>query len=396
MGPFVPDIVTDELNLLVALLVGIAFGFIVEQAGFSSSRKLTGLFYGTDFTVLRVFFTAGVTAMTGVLLLGNLGVLDTSVVYVHPMFVQSALLGGGVMGVGFVVGGYCPGTSFCGAAVGRVDAMLFVLGGLLGAWGFGEAFPRVRALYTAGSMGDPTLPAVFGVGPGVVLLAFVAIAIVTFVLVGRIERKVNPETPMARFPIVAHAAGAAALVLVAIVTAVMGTPQSRLEARVADPAYRLAHAPHVVTADEVAFRVLDKDERLQLVDVRAPDAFTAFSLPGAINVQPGDLFGKVGREQLSRARDLKVFLADEERDAARAAALAQSLGFENVAVLGGGLHEFRRQILQVSALDPSAVDQDTLEFRKDAAPKLAALIQARGATKPVERKVKKVAGGCGV
>ena len=154
MGPLVPDIITDELNLLVALLVGIAFGFILEQAGFSSSRKLTGLFYGTDFTVLRVFFTAGVTAMTGVLLLGNLGVLDTSISYINPTFVPSALLGGAVMGVGFVVGGYCPGTSFCGAAVGRIDAMLFVLGGLLGAWGFGEAFPHVQALYTAGSKGD--------------------------------------------------------------------------------------------------------------------------------------------------------------------------------------------------------------------------------------------------
>ena len=68
MGPLVPDVITDELNLVVALLVGIGFGFILEQAGFSSSRKLTGFFYGTDFTVLRVFFTAGVTAMIGVLL----------------------------------------------------------------------------------------------------------------------------------------------------------------------------------------------------------------------------------------------------------------------------------------------------------------------------------------
>ena len=62
MGPFVPDIITNELNLVVGFLIGIAFGFVLEQAGFSSSRKLTGLFYGTDFTVLRVFFSAGVTA----------------------------------------------------------------------------------------------------------------------------------------------------------------------------------------------------------------------------------------------------------------------------------------------------------------------------------------------
>ena len=69
MGPFVPDIISDELNLVVALLLGIAFGAVLEQAGFSSSRKLAGVFYGYDFTVLRVFFTAGVTAMLGVILL---------------------------------------------------------------------------------------------------------------------------------------------------------------------------------------------------------------------------------------------------------------------------------------------------------------------------------------
>lgn len=396
MGPLVPEIITDELNLLVALLVGIAFGFILEQAGFSSSRKLTGLFYGRDFTVLRVFFTAGVTAMTGVLLLGNLGVLDTSLIYINPTFVQSALVGGAIMGVGFVVGGYCPGTSFCGAAVGRVDAMLFVLGGLLGAWGFGEAFPHVQALYTAGSMGDLTLPAALGVSPGVVLVAFAAIAIATFVVTGRIERKVNPDSPVTRFPVVLHAAGATAMLLMGISVAMMGTPSSRLEARVADPQYRLAHPTQIITADEVAYRVLDKDARLQLVDVRAAPAFTTFSLPGAVNVQPPDLFGKVGREQLSRPRDLKVFFADQEQEAAHAALLAQSLGYENVAVLAGGLEEFRRQILQVAAVDPSTLNQDTLDFRKDAAPRLAALIQARGAAKPAAKKVKKVAGGCGV
>ena len=54
MGPFVPDIISDQLNLVVALILGIGFGFVLEQAGFSSSRRLAGLFYGYDFTVLQV------------------------------------------------------------------------------------------------------------------------------------------------------------------------------------------------------------------------------------------------------------------------------------------------------------------------------------------------------
>ena len=153
MGPLVPELVTPELNLIVALLVGIAFGYILEQAGFSSSRKLTGLFYGTDFTVLRVFFTAGVTAMIGVLLLTKLGVLDGSVLYVNPTFLYSAILGGLIMGIGFVVGGFCPGTSFCAAAVGRIDGMMFVAGGLAGVLVFGEAFRPCGACTRPGPAG---------------------------------------------------------------------------------------------------------------------------------------------------------------------------------------------------------------------------------------------------
>src|SRR5512141_2255930 len=138
MGPFVPELISDQLNLVVALFLGIGFGFVLEQAGFSSSRRLAGLFYGYDFTVLRVFFTAGVTAMSGVLILNHFGLLDMEVIYINPTFLYSALIGGAIMGLGFILGGYCPGTSVCGAAVGRLDGMVFVLGGLFGMFVFGE------------------------------------------------------------------------------------------------------------------------------------------------------------------------------------------------------------------------------------------------------------------
>ena len=146
MGPFVPDLISDQLNLVVALLLGIGFGFVLEQAGFSSSRRLAGVFYGYDFTVLRVFFTAAVTAMTGVLLLGHFGLLDLDLIFVNPTWLAPAIVGGVIMGVGFLLGGYCPGTSVCAAAIGKVDAMVFVGGGLLGVLAFGEGYPALRAL----------------------------------------------------------------------------------------------------------------------------------------------------------------------------------------------------------------------------------------------------------
>ena len=193
MGPLVPDIISPELDLIVAFLLGIAFGFVLEQAGFSSSRRLTGLFYGTDFTVLRVFFTAGVTAMSGVLLLSHFGLLDMDIVYINPTFLQSAILGGVIMGLGFVVGGFCPGTSVCGAAVGKIDGMIFVLGGLVGIFLFGESYPFVMSIYTAGSYGDLIVSQPLGITQGQFALMLIVVAVAAFAITTRIEKRVNRD-----------------------------------------------------------------------------------------------------------------------------------------------------------------------------------------------------------
>jgi rhodanese-related sulfurtransferase len=397
MGPFVPDLVTNELNLVVALLLGVAFGFILEQAGFSSSRKLTGLFYGTDFTVLRVFFTAGVTAMTGVLLLSKAGLLDATVIYVHPTFIQSALIGGLIMGVGFVVGGFCPGTSFCAAAVGRVDGMVFIVGGLAGVLLFGEAFPAVRGVYGAGSLGDPTVPALLGVSPGVVLVAMIAFAIGAFVLTSRIERRVNRDAPSNTFAAGRHRLGGVALLVTGVIVAASPDYRDRLLATAGDEAHRRAHPTDRMTPDELAFRIVDADPALLLIDVRPAATFETWTLPGAVSVTPSDLFGRGLPPGLAQIHRRKVFFAEDERQGDEAAALARLLGHENVAVLEGGLAGFRATILDApgSASSSATGDPAVKAFRANAARRITTLVGARTAT-PVVRKPKKVAGGCGV
>ena len=187
MGPFVPDIITDQLNLVFGFLLGVAFGFVLEQAGFSSSRKLTGLFYGRDFTVLRVFFSAAITAMIGVILLGYYGLLDTDIIFINPTYLWPAIVGGVIMGVGFVVGGYCPGTSVCGAAIGKIDAMVFIVGGMLGVFLFGEGYPLYDAFFTSSYLGDLTVPASLGMSQGVFALLLIAVAVAAFIITTSLE-----------------------------------------------------------------------------------------------------------------------------------------------------------------------------------------------------------------
>lgn len=188
MGPLsVNDIISGDTNFLLAFFIGIGFGFVLEQAGFSSSRRLAGVFYGYDMTVLKVFFTGAVTAMLGMLFFGLFGWMDLSLIYVNPTFLTSAIFGGVIMGAGFILGGYCPGTSFCGAAIGKVDAMLFIGGLFIGVyiWGFG--FDLWKDMYVAGNMGSPKLGEWLGISDGVMALVIVVIAIGAFFMAEWVE-----------------------------------------------------------------------------------------------------------------------------------------------------------------------------------------------------------------
>lgn len=178
----------EEASFVVAFLIGIGFGFFLERAGFGSARKLTGQFYLTDLSVFKVMFTAIVTAGLGLFYLGWFGALDLSLVYVSETFLLPQVIGGLLLGCGFVIGGYCPGTSLVAIATGKLDAMVYAAGIFAGIFAFGEVFSLVEGFYTSTPMGAVTLPQLFGLPYGVVLLAVVLMAIGGFAGATWVER----------------------------------------------------------------------------------------------------------------------------------------------------------------------------------------------------------------
>jgi uncharacterized protein len=179
----------DEASLLVAFAIGIGFGFFLERAGFGSARKLVAQFYLTDLAVFKVMFTAIVTAMLGVTYLGWMGILDLSLVYLVPTYWAAQVVGGLLLGVGFVVGGYCPGTSVAAVATGKIDGLVYVLGIAAGTLTFATAFPMLRGLYLAGSAGEMTLPQIFHLPYGLVVFAVVLMALGGFYGAGLLEAR---------------------------------------------------------------------------------------------------------------------------------------------------------------------------------------------------------------
>ena len=92
--------------LVAALAIGIAFGFVLERAGLGDPKKLLGLFYLEDFTMLKVMITAIATAGAVIALLVVVGALDFTDVSVQPTYLWPQIVGGLVLGIGFALGGY--------------------------------------------------------------------------------------------------------------------------------------------------------------------------------------------------------------------------------------------------------------------------------------------------
>ena len=184
-------------GFVVAYLLGIGFGFFLERGGFSSARKLTAQFYLKDFSVLKVMFTAIVVAGTGFWWLVNLGMLDLSYTYINPTFLYPQIVGGLILGVGFVVGGYCPGTSCVALATGKLDALWYIAGIFAGIFLYSVIEPAIHNFYNSGSMGEAYLWKWLGTSPGVIMLIAVIIAIAAFTVGTRVEKKsggvVQPE-----------------------------------------------------------------------------------------------------------------------------------------------------------------------------------------------------------
>jgi len=179
----------DEASLVVAFLIGIGFGFFLERAGFGSARKLVSQFYLNDLAVFKVMFTAIVTAMLGVTYLAWAGWLDLSLVYLVPTHLGPQVAGGLILGAGFVVGGYCPGTSIAATATGRLDGLLYVAGVFAGTMVFAEGYPLLKDFYLSGAGVGQTLPQTFGLPYGVVVFAVVLMAVGGFYGASLLEKR---------------------------------------------------------------------------------------------------------------------------------------------------------------------------------------------------------------
>ncbi len=186
----------DGFSLIIALLIGIAFGFFIERGGLGNSRKLAAQFYLKDLTVFKVMFTAIITAMLGIFWLGWLGILDVTLIYINPTYLVPQIVGGFIFGAGFVIGGLCPGTSCVALATGKIDG-IFVLGGIFfGIFIFGETYHYIYNFLYSTAAGSITLPQALGIPSGIMVFTVVMMALLGFIVAERIEKRNDTKKHM--------------------------------------------------------------------------------------------------------------------------------------------------------------------------------------------------------
>jgi hypothetical protein len=302
------------------------------------------------------------------------------------------------MGIGFVLGGYCPGTSVCAAAIGKIDAMFFIGGGIVGVFAFGELFSLYGSFYDSTSLGSIKVFDSLGLPQGLFAFLLIAIAVGAFAVTTLIEKRVNrTSAPSFEFKSWKHVAAGSGIFALGLLFIVLPDRKTHLINKVSDPGYASSHPVTVMDADELAFRIVDREPNIRIIDLRAPDAFKSHSLPGAENIAVRDLFGKDLIPTLSRRHVKKVLVGNDEAQERTAYLLLQELGYENLTVLQGGSDAFDKTILSAGPFIPtgSRWDGDVKAFREKAREDILKLIaenKNKGAKEP--KKAKKVQGGC--
>ena len=334
-------------------LIGLAFGFTLEMSGFGDSRKLAAQFYFTEMTVLKVMFTAIVTAM--VLLFGavSLGILNFNLVWVNETYLASGILGGLIMGVGFIVGGFCPTTSLASASTGKIDGVFFMVGGFVGAFLFGETEKYFDYWYTnAGYFGRLTLDQVFNLPVGVVVLLVVFMALFMFWGAEQLERIVGKKD-MSKEPKL-RLVGAGLLAVAAIAIVFIGTPSTESKYDRLTFNRTVDGQPVVYSAEEMLANrqaqihpgellATMADDRLiaSIIDVRSEADYNLFHIANSVNIPAVDIKTIIPSLLADQTPNkVHVIVSNDETTATEAWKILVAEAVPNVYILEGGINNW--------------------------------------------------------
>jgi len=373
MTPFpldLPALLGHWGQYVVYLAIGFGFGYVLESSGFGNSLKLARQFYFRDLTVLKVMFGAIVTAMVLIFAATGLGLLDYNAIWVNPTYLWPGIVGGLIMGVGFIIGGFCPGTSLVSLATLKLDGVFFVLGGLFGIFLFGETVDSFAAFWNSSYMGRFTVPDWLDLPVGVVVLGIVLMALFMFWGGEQLEKRFGGKD--LKRELKARYAGAAVLALAAASLIFIGQPTTadKWQAISAEKEPLLAERSVQIHPGELLDAQHDDSVKVIMLDLRNEVDYNLFHIAGARRVSIEELPGLIPDLLLEPSNTLFVTMSNGEEAATEAWQLLSAESVPNAYILDGGINGW----LDVFAsADPglrkslAAVESDRLSYEFDLA-----------------------------
>lgn len=346
------DAFTHATGLFLGTLIGFGFGFILERAGFGRARNLVAQFFLNDMRVLKVMFSAIVTALLGLTVLGGFGVVDLAKVTVPETFIGPHIVGGLLLGAGFIISGYCPGTGVVAAASGNLDGLFSLVGVIVGSMIFGFAYDPLEKFYLSGAMGSITLHQFFGIPMSVVTIGVVVMAVGAFIGAEKVEEIVNgkagtplPDGSVAIRNKVFAGFGVAGLLGLALLPLAKPT------------AVAAVRAPGQIEPLELARLLFASPGDLYILDLRKPGG--KGTIPGA-QALPADDPAAAFAAELPPTRRLVVFGSGSQAPELPPG-VARFPG--EVLVLKGGYEAFEQSVLTAPAAPENPAPALVAEFR---------------------------------
>jgi len=180
-GPGKPD---SARQLVLGLLCGVVFGFLLQKSGVAKYEVLMGQFLLTDFTVIKVMLAAIIVGMVGIFSLRALGLVE---LHVKPTRYAANIAGGLLFGVGLGVLGYCPGTGVVALGQGNYDSIAGILGLLAGSYFYAETSGYLAStIQKFGNRGGIMLPDLLGIPLAMFLAAFVPLLVLGLLIVAKL------------------------------------------------------------------------------------------------------------------------------------------------------------------------------------------------------------------
>lgn len=334
----------------VYLAIGIGFGMALEMSGFGDSRRLAAQFYLTEMRVLKVMFTAIIVAMLLIFLFSAFGWLNFDNLWVNPTYIWPQIVGGLLLGVGFIIGGFCPGTSLVAASTLKLDGVFFVIGVLFGVYLLGEtlSIPALNMFYNSGDYGRLTIPTLFGLGTGTVVVLVIFMALFMFYGAGICEKYFGEKIPWKDISLNplkhVHPAFAGVLILLAIVILVKGAPslEERWNMLPVAERQKLEKREVYIHPAELLAVMNNFQLKARILDLRGQSDFNTFNLLSSVN-EPADTINRhslIDSLRKEAPNTVVVLVSNDEKAATAAYRLFRVNGVQNLYILEGGINNW--------------------------------------------------------